>query len=66
MSNEYGVGIEPGIDIEISPHYDLWMRGATTGKVVSMLDNGSICKVKMHNTNVKKLQKFLTVYVKRM
>lgn len=63
---EYGEGIEKGSRIEISPHYDLWMKGARTGTVVAILDSGSIAKVKMDNANVKKLQKFLTIYCKRI
>lgn len=29
----YGRGIEPGERVELSPHLDLWMRGAKYGTV---------------------------------
>lgn len=41
-------------NVEIAPHYDLWMLGAQHAKVVDV--NGSVATLRMHNTAVKKLQ----------
>jgi hypothetical protein len=46
--------INVGDNVEIHPGYDLWMRGAQTGKVVSI--KAGVAKVRMHNKRVKKLQ----------
>ncbi len=53
---EYGAGVVVGARVEISPHYDLWMRGARWGRVERIWDG--IATVKMDNTAVKKLQRF--------
>jgi hypothetical protein len=39
--------------IEIPVHYDLWMQGATTGKITSTLKDGS-WMVKMDHPQVKR------------
>lgn len=46
--------------VEIAPHYDLWMRGARTGAVVSSKrnkDGKEILSIRMDHPQVKKLVK---------
>lgn len=45
--------IEPGVRVEIAPHYDLWMRGARYG-VVRSVDDG-VASVKMDHPGVRRL-----------
>lgn len=42
----YGENISIGDNVEISPHYDLWMMGAKFGTVVDI--TGENAKVRMH------------------
>jgi len=44
-----------GRRIEIPVHYDLWMRGARTGVVRSVIHANGGIRVKMDNENVKRL-----------
>lgn len=53
MSNPLAHVIEPGIRVEIAPHYDLWMRGARYGVVRSVTDG--IVAVKMDHPGVRRL-----------
>ena len=42
----YGENITVDCTVEISPHYDLWMRGGKFGKVVDVYDDNA--RVRMH------------------
>lgn len=59
-SREQGVGIVVGARVEISPHFDLWMRGARFG-VVRKIESSGIVVVKMDHPQVRKLQRFVNV-----
>lgn len=52
---EYGKGIEPGTRVEISPHFDLWMRGAKYGTVVKIVSDE--VHIKMDHPQVKRIVK---------
>ncbi len=51
--------------VEISPHIDLWMRGARTGVDKSHNKDGTI-SVRMDNRRVRKLQRMHPADVKRL
>lgn len=44
-----------GVQVELSPHLDLWMRGARFGKIRSVKDG--IASVKMDHPEIRKLQR---------
>lgn len=50
---EYGENIEAGSRVELSPGYDLWMRGARFGRVRSIAEG--VATVKMDHKGVKRL-----------
>lgn len=56
---DYGNNIRwpSGMRVEISPHLDLWMRGAKYGVTRGVTADGRV-KVKMENSNVKEIQYF--------
>ena len=51
--SDYGVNVSVKSRVELSPGYDLWMRGARFGVVRSIRDG--IAKVKMDHPQVKRL-----------
>ena len=64
MSREYGKDITVGCYVELSPHFDLWMRGARFGIVKEIV--GGIASVKMDHPEVKKIQKVYIDDLKRI
>lgn len=54
MAN-YGENIIENRGVELSPHLDLWMKGARFGVVLSIKDG--IARVKMDHPQVKKIAK---------
>lgn len=60
---EFGVNIVARCRVEISPHYDLWMRGAKYGVVKSIKND--IAHVQMDHPQVKKLQRIPVGDLKR-
>lgn len=44
-----------GHRVEIPPHYDLWMRGARFGVVVSTNSEHGLTKVRMDHPQVRRL-----------
>ncbi len=61
---EFGAGIVAGVRVEISPHFDLWMRGARFGTVKKITPISGIAHVRMDHPHVKKIQKFSVVDLK--
>jgi hypothetical protein len=51
--------------VEISPHFDLWMRGARFGVVKRRSKDGHIF-VKMDNRGVRRVQKMKPADVKKV
>lgn len=43
-----------GKSIEIPVHYDLWIRGARTGKVTAIGKDGAFVYVRMNHSQVKR------------
>ena len=60
---EFGENIRSGDRVEISPHIDLWMRGARFGEVKDVL--GIMALVRMDHPQVKKLQEIPVADLKR-
>ena len=46
MMNNYGEKITIGCTVELSPHYDIWMRGGKFGTVVDIKEE--TVTVRMH------------------
>lgn len=64
--NELNVGDR----VEIHPGFDLWMRGAKFGVIRKIYDSpmvgALVAEVRMDNTNVKRLQRFKLVDLKKI
>lgn len=55
---EYGEAILPGVRVEISPHFDLWMHGARYGTVVQVSPEKKVASVRMDHGQIIGLRTF--------
>lgn len=60
----YGVNIEKGCRVELSPSYDLWMQGARFGEVTSVGDE--MASVRMDHPQVKRILRIPVKDLKRI
>lgn len=55
MSYEYGADIRVGCRVELSPHFDLWMRGARYGRVTKIVGDIAIVRMEVRGLRLQRL-----------